>query len=1499
MVTSSGASSYFLRVTFHKAGTIGVIKRNMPESSFLKSGMMRDYALKFSTGKETEEFEFNLEAFSDSGKIYLYAKQCTKPENCGFLNDEIVRNKKLFGDDKVYVEETDSSKKEAQVKFSCGKQNAFSFERVSEDLTVYTCILNVGVFAHQAPAQGMNFQILVSSPNMHVLMAANHFKKFRIRQNAPLLLQFNHHRKQYQVVSSLSFKFDLVYGKAEVFISKTNKTPCDDSAALRALLSPGVPRSLVFKRSMAADKKLKGAYYVCVKGSELSAVNLGVQPISQSFFLSDEDQSRIRVNDLPPNMQILGQFTQKVNMVYFSFTANLDRAAAESIHINLTPIKGTFRIFVSSTGKLPQPEQGHWNVVGTSLEILPTDSSYVEKGKYIVGVQLVSPPQDGATLSKNKWKCMISYTFSDKHVSMRPGVPATGQLSANKSRVYYQLEVPRTVKNITLIKTSLFPNVYVFLTFNNSNGYPSAKQSDFAANPFQSGFFVASESLDKLCKPKEHENHCVAYVAVEAPGGSSEFSVQYVFDNQPFTLLHGMPARLPVIFTDDYPLHFMYQVDHHRDLEFELSSDYQTLEYYMRKAREKKTLAGYTLPTKANRSSWKVHGDDKTNGSIMIPKNETGHRTILLISVYKKSVGFLEHFYGRQSEAQKLFFINNGLLEISKNDKVLQRGVPVSKKVTRGEWKYFRIHHPSNAGNLVLSAEVDNGAVEVFISRGFDSLPSEGNFLIKRADSSSELMTVDQVAVGPGASVAGPYFVGVRGVSFESQVQLIYRTGDLQVYSLKDGTPTKLLLHNGERNFIEFVSDRREQDIVINFKSRTASVFAYATAKQIDQKSELPTPDNFIWSANILNEGGYSKLVIPKNSTGFCTMCNIIVLVEVSTTDRITFVASKKGPGSLIRLVEGKSYVGKLGKGEFETFALVVPFNETYLSIDLRIQTGNLTFSYGMRPTFEDPRSHFSIKEKTQDEFFNINFGRVSTYFRKIFKTQILRFLKVQSEAENSEYTLTVVSDRMLTELNSFTPKQSLLAAGGTHFYYMHSYGLEAVDLSFHLRNIIGVEKPDFEDYVSVLPKMIKLYQANDFAQVEQRTYDYELETRTDLYRHELRVTGTASSKEGFVVVVVKNTLSKPMSFSLESNRFGTKRLTATHETVDFIPDYQKKYLFIDNEVGGKIAKFRIDQCLGTISARFAHTKGTTKTNLTSFNRESLEYETLFNSQVSNTFIRTQDKKTIQIEIVRETSQVNSRIHGQDTTRRYDPSIPSIYAINFELQDSVLGSDDGANPTSFVVGDTTNYGEVEIFTDAEQSIKFKGLTFHEDFLKLHTDTYVFINYTLFMSKDKDMMTFMKYCSGYRIDQAEAALKTTNHYSFSVQEYYALNLSTTRAGTPIHSIQPHSMTFGGIYYGVIVAELRFWKIRVTFPHLVQQHLPQSEDPESLLQRIRVRACRLLDRAALLIHVPRSRGGRPADLRHVQEEDLREAQKVQVREQPDERVQRRRSRQHVDT
>ena len=1411
MVTSIGSCSYFLRVTFHEAGTIGVIKSNMPESTFLKTGMMRDFALKFTTSLEEEEFEFNLDASSDSGKFNLYAKQCTKPSNCGFLNGEILSNKKLFGDDKVYAEESNTTRKEMKVKVVCGKLSAFSVDRIREDLTVYNCVLDVGIYAKETPKVGSNFNVLVVDSNQHLIVTENHFRSIRLRNKEQLMYQFNLHRKQFNVLSKLSFRFDLLYGRASVYISKTNKAPCGDHEALSAVLSPNVPRNLVFKRSTSPDKKLKGSYYICIVGEELSSLNFAVHPVAKRYNIGVGELNRVNVNDLSPDSQVLAQFTKKVDTVYFSFVANLDKEAGEAIRIHLTPIKGSFRIFVSSNEKLPTPFQTYWNTIGTGLEIKPTDSNYVAKGRYVVGVQVIRPENlEGE--SKNKWKCMFSYTFSERHIKMRAGMPIIGDLNVNRSKTYFKIEIPETTSNLTFIKSSIYPNIFMYLTFNSSNGYPTRETASFIAAPYQTGFFVTKEDLKKFCKPVEHNSHCDAYITVESQT-SSEYNLQYVLDNGPFTVPHGNPMRLPLFFTTDYPLHFIYHIDHQKDVDFEVSSDYQPIEFFLRKVRERKNHSGYTFPDRSINTTYKAHGDDRSNGSLLIKKNITGQRSILLISLYKKHVGYFERVYGRTDPKQMFLFINNGLLELSSNDKILHKGVSVTASVTRGEWKYFKISHAtSDLGNLIINSEVELGQIEVYVSKGLEDLPSDTNFLKKKIEGSTDVIMISKEDVGLGETLGGNYLVGVKGITLQSTFHLLYRQDAMNIFTLADGVPSKFNMEYGQRYFVEYKSDGRVADIVINFKSRRSRVnlFAVSHNDTDHSKVKLPTPDDFSANAGISTEGGYGRLVISRNSSAFCTYCTIVALVE-TTGDTLTFVATKKGPGSLISLIEGKSFVGRLGKGESQTFAMIVPYNETYLSIDLKISSGNLTFYYGMKPDFLDPRTYFKVKEKTKDEFFNINFGKISTYFRKIFHSKIVRYLKVWSETVESEYTLTMVSDKTLTELNSMVAQHALLPVGGMHYYYMHTFSQEQIDISFHLRNVIGMETAEFDTYVRDLPAAIRLYQATNFQQVEDRNSDYELESRYDLFQHELKVTAVA--KTGYLIVAIKNVLNRPISYSIENNRFGIRRLTSSHFIADYVPQYMKKEFYIDTENAGMLAKVEINQCLGVLNARYAyvdsliHKQGSEK---------HTEYSEFLNEQFDQQYIKVKEGKKIEIQIEKSGSQVNNHIHGSEYNRRFDETIPSIYSVNVELHLENV-ADRGVNDASFVVGDLKKYGDVEIFTDSDQSVKFKGLTFHDDFIKKHGETYILINYTLFMSKDKDMMNFMKYCNLYRIDQAEEALLTKSHYVYSVQEYYALNMSDARPITPIHSIRPHSLSFGGIYYGVIVADLRFWEKSVKFAH----------------------------------------------------------------------------------
>ena len=69
--------------------------------------------------------------------------------------------------------------------------------------------------------------------------------------------------------------------------------------------------------------------------------------------------------------------------------------------------------------------------------------------------------------------------------------------------------------------------------------------------------------------------------------------------------------------------------------------------------------------------------------------------------------------------------------------------------------------------------------------------------------------------------------------------------------------------------------------------------------------------------------------------------------------------------------------------------------------------------------------------------------------------------------------------------------------------------------------------------------------------------------------------------------------------------------------------------------------------------------------------------------------------------IQKEDIEVNKGIHGGDYNRRYNPELPAVYSIAYELHQSSL-QDSGVSGTgSFVVGNIANYGDVEVFTDSD------------------------------------------------------------------------------------------------------------------------------------------------------------------------------------------------------
>lgn len=72
--------------------------------------------------------------------------------------------------------------------------------------------------------------------------------------------------------------------------------------------------------------------------------------------------------------------------MYYSIKASLEKHQAQSVTINLTPIKGKFVIFTSRKGKIPKIKNNDKISYDNTMELSYED--YEEQEEHIIGVAL-------------------------------------------------------------------------------------------------------------------------------------------------------------------------------------------------------------------------------------------------------------------------------------------------------------------------------------------------------------------------------------------------------------------------------------------------------------------------------------------------------------------------------------------------------------------------------------------------------------------------------------------------------------------------------------------------------------------------------------------------------------------------------------------------------------------------------------------------------------------------------------------------------------------------------------------------------------------------------------------------------------------------------------------------------------------------------------------------------------------------------------------------------
>jgi hypothetical protein len=1414
MVTADAAASYFLKVAYQAAGDAYVLDLNRPQSGFLRPSTMRDFVVEVETVSDEDVRRVHVELDSASQKLYLFARQCTAAANCGFFDDRVVRGN-LPGGEAVQKNLQSTGHKELDVELHCGKKNSFQTTRVSHKISLYKCVLNVGVFSNEAAtneSRGVAFTLRAQDRSMHHMVPVGEWSLHRLAAGEQVALQAIVLKVEAVPYKSVTFTFDSHYGQTDLFLSKKNRHPCDEKDLISHLtVLHNEQKTVTVNRSLTGDNKIRGNYYICLKSHGISSVSVLVQAdLSATAF--GTNPALAAAPKLLPHGQVLGQVMQPTDILYFTIDADFEQDEREVIRVHVTPISGTFRIFAATRGVMPTPGQAYWNVVGTTLEIKPADRRYLEKGRYVVGVQLADP---AAGLRGQSNKFLISFEASDKHTLLRQGLPYVGKVSSLKGVHYFQVHFRKDAGRVTLFKSQLQAGVYALVAFDLTASYPTFQNKAAVLQPYFSSLTLDKQMWQKACPSDGPAATCSMFVTIGSARGDAHYSLSYSVDGSPVTLPHDFVFGLPILQAGDPPLHFVYHVDKERTATVDVRPAIQHFQYLVKWEKEQSDAAKYDFPQPTSGPELVAKGRTDSVHEFVVANSEAAKKDeneVLLISLYPVDASGGKDAKARPAEVTAA---TNGYLEVSTGHRTLIEGRHVTATCVAGEWKYFRLHHPYTTEDLTVNVEMVSGAAQVFVSRGFDRPPSEDHYLARRWDVQEASVRVTSDDLPPGTSLSGGYMLGVRCLSSTASFQASYQPAHAKWLTVQLGFPVTHRIPANEYTFIELPSGDEDGDIVLTYYSRYAHLTllviprVFNASADPDAPQVFPGPENYNWKST--QEGasaGFGRLTIRKTDEGYCRLCTYVIRVETSEQDKVEFSAVKKNGREFVRLLEGSMYLGDLRRGENDSYVMVVPPNETYFSINLRVLKGNVSLHYGVDPLFRDPLRTHTVAEKTKNQFFTIDFGKASSYLREVTHTSLHRFIRLEALADDSQYTFQVAADGLVTELTTMDVQQAVVAAGMTHYYYFPTAANETVDLFFHLRYILDRDAPDFAAVVASLPRLIKVYQAESLAEVHSKAYSYEAAADVSLYKHEVQV--AVRAKQGFVVAAVTGHSAKAFSFTLELAKQATKRLAAGVDRPDHVDRQAANAYIIDPRDDNDEAEIHIDMCLNSITADYSiNSKKETSAKNRNVSRETSSggKMVLVNNMFMRNTIPMGEYGFVNISVKKASPEDYSE--SDPETEKY----PAIYNIYHNIVSAGDEADD--RQSGFVVGDIKNYGEVEAFADDDQSIKFEGLNFHKDFLNNHKEYSMLVNYTLYMSLDKRMVHFMKYCDYYRIDQAAAAFKTNFFTSYSVQEYVS-DVLTERKHSPIFSIKPHSFSFGGTYHGVVVAEVRLWPKTVSSP-----------------------------------------------------------------------------------
>ncbi|OMJ77525.1 hypothetical protein SteCoe_22853 [Stentor coeruleus] len=978
-------------------------------------GSIRHNDIEYYSFDLAQDNELLIHLSAATGNPDIYSKQCfSSPKDCIFTEKDISSP----GSNIVY------------------SNNSFSFEEIN---LKSTGIHIIGVIGKSL--ENSEYSIVAIINNEEIMLKSGTPQTATIANGGYRLYKYHVARNS---ASELHFMLTPISGNPDLYVSLSqipNKDIYDSSSALSGMEVD----SITYKKGRDFNE-LNGTYHIAVYSEG---------PTQYSIVAKETHPNENTTIQLYPGIPQKDTLTSPCKSYrFYYFPIHFTNETKQQIRISLTPITGSFHIYVANNIEnidfVKRIFWYNWESNSSSTDIVntvtinPVCGCYKLNSNYAVLVKALNFSSDNtATYS-------IVLQLGNGTTFLTDNSPFIDILLPSKYN-YYTFPITLNRENLLLKLTSFSGNPQMFISVNTTK--PTSEDYQFKSHHKGSGEVqLMWEKLETLCPALPSVYHhgdstyCSIFIGVTSDIESS-YSITIHTTRVIVTQLIIPSTQFSLLSPD--AKYFYSRVDSDRDVFISTQSSIGVLKFYVKLYTTMQTSPeNIIMPNETYNDLvsdvYMIHSE-KVTVTAEFMKAKCGTSCIIAISGVCQSVEC--EFFISVTQDQMIHLI---------------AGEAFLGSVAAEEYMYFSYYCDREDHDFLIDlSPISNGDPDLYVKKSLNELPSKTSNDWQAQTWQSETLLItssDPYFSKHNITITGTYLIAVYSLSACSFT--IRVTQDPKpVVKLTSGIPDHGTVKAQDYTYYYYRSSI-QSDVVFKITPYYGKAIIYVNTQELytdELYEKLPSINNYQFTS--MQDISQHSLTIKKDNINFCVSCNFIIAVYGESDCEYSITAMH---GLNLTLLEnGIPHRGENSKHQWVYYYFEVTENSD-LDFSLTTFSGDADLFISTEPDVTFNNAKWSSVSITNYDHVVISKSHED------FKLGSL-YIGVYSLVDSS-FTITAHMRQSFVTLISGLPQSYNLAPGDVMYFQYWTSSIVAQDVTCSLHPSIANFKPNVYAVASKSP---------------------------------------------------------------------------------------------------------------------------------------------------------------------------------------------------------------------------------------------------------------------------------------------------------------------------------------------------------------------------------------------------------------------------------------------